>query len=84
MPQQQTHWVPAWFRCLDDEQIGTIQHRLIDLKERAAVVAAEFGISSATVYRVKGAVPKNLVHVDEVTLRRLRQRAKSRKRRRVS
>ena len=33
MPKQQTHWVPAWFRCLTEEQIGTIQHRIIDLKE---------------------------------------------------
>lgn len=78
---QQTHWVPARFRCLTEEQIGTIQHRLLDLKEPAADVAAEFGISSATVYRVKGAVPRELVTLDEVNRRRLRQRAA---RRRVS
>lgn len=81
MKSEQTHWVPARFRSLTDDEIGAIQHQLIDLKERAVEVAAEFKISTATVYRVKNAVPKELMQFDELALRRLRQRVK---RRRVS
>lgn len=85
-----THWVPARFRNLDEEQIGLIQCRLIDLHHRAVDVAKDYGISSATVYRVKNAVPAELVTIEEEALRKIRERAnknlgrKKRKMRRVA
>lgn len=82
--KEATHWSPIRFRKLTDEQVGSIQHRLIDLQERAKDVAAEFGISSALIYRVKSAVPKELVTVDEVRRVRQRQLRSAKRRRKVS
>lgn len=75
MPTPATHWVPARFTCLTDEQIGDIQHRIIDLGEKAKDLAAEFGVSSATVYRAKNAVPKDAVEIDQRLLKKLRAAA---------
>lgn len=76
-----THYVPTRFRNLSEEEIGQIQHRLWDLNQRGTDVAAAFNISSATLYRVKNAVPAELVTFDEVLLKKLRSREKRAKKR---
>lgn len=73
--QPTLYWVPGWFRKLTDEQIGAIQHRIHDLQEKVADLATEFGVSTGTIYRVRNAVPKNLITVDEAMLKSLRRRA---------
>lgn len=79
-----THWVPTRFRNLTDDQLGVIQHRLLDLEHAAVDVAADYKISSATVYRVKNCVPADLVTIDEDMLRKLRKRKTARKLKKVS
>lgn len=46
------YYVKTSFRCLDDEQVGEMQHRMIDKKEDVARVAAAFKVSVATAYKV--------------------------------
>ncbi len=74
------YYVPTDFRCLTEDQIGLIQFRLHDLKERVAKVAGDYGVSTATIYRVKNAVPKHLVSVNDEGVREFRDR-KPKKRR---
>lgn len=82
--KEATHWSPIRFRKLTDEQVGSIQHRLIDMGEKARDLAAEFDISLALIYRAKSAVPKELVTVDEVRRVRQRQLRSAKRRRKVS
>lgn len=81
MPTPATHYVPARFRDLSEEQLGQIQHRLWDLGHRAVDVANDFDISSATLYRVKNAVPLDLIEFDEQWLKKIKSREKKAKKR---
>lgn len=74
MPKQAaaSHWVPTRFRCLTDDQIGVIQHRVLDLGEKVQVLADEYGVSIVTIYRAKAAVPAHLVHINSIIFRRER------------
>jgi hypothetical protein len=74
MPKQAnaTHWIPVRFRCLTDDQVGVIQHRLLDQNEKAQVLADEYGVSLPTIYKAKAAVPSHLVHVNSIIFRRER------------
>ncbi len=79
-----TFYIAQTFRKLTDEQVGMIQHRIIDLGDRAIVVAADFGVSVATVYRAKAAVPEDLLTFDDVGLLRFRAKHDRRKKTKAS
>lgn len=74
------YYVPISFRRLTEDEIGLIQFRLHDLNERAAKVADDYKVSLATIYRVKNAVPKHLLSINEEGVREFRDR-KPKKRR---
>ena len=76
------YYQPRRFRCLTDDQVGQIQHLVIDLGEKAKDVARQFGVSIGTVYTAKACVPEDLLTFDDVGIRRWRHKFNPKKRRR--
>lgn len=78
-------FVETTFRCLDDEQVAAMQHQMIDRRRAVSDVAAEFGGSVATGYRVKRAVPEDLVQIDlDTYAKRIARSSTGTRRRRAS
>ena len=59
-----TYYVPTTFRCLTDEQVGRMQHLMIDRKWSPARAAKKYRVSVSTAYRIRKAVPSDLIAVD--------------------
>ncbi len=73
-----THYVPVGFR-MDSGEIGILQAYLIDKGVRAIDVANHFGISISSVYRMKNAVPADLVSFDSASVTKYRRKFRIKK-----
>lgn len=71
------HYVRTLFK-FSDETVGAMRHRMVDLSERVVDVAAEFGCHPSTAYRIRAAVPADLIEVDEASHQRRRRNASKR------
>lgn len=63
------YWVHCRFR-MSDEDVGLAQHYMVDDGWSVARTAAKFGVSEATMYRIRAAVPASLITVRKPRLRR--------------
>jgi len=76
--------VETTFRVLDDEQVGAMQHLLLDGDLSIKDAAAMFHVSVATVYKVKKAIPNRFLLEDQAERRKWRRAAAKRLKRRSS
>lgn len=82
--KQHTHMIAGSFNCLEDDQVGEIQHLVIDQKKSARSVAQQYGVSVATVYRAKNAVPMELAKVNPLAVKQWRTPRRKTKRQKVA